>query len=362
MIKRMGAALLFALSGSAYAQSSVTLYGILDFAVSYYNNASQGGSFIGIPTVTGELPSRWGIKGVEDVGGGYKVLFVLENGFQPGTGVLNYGGRLFGRQAYVAVSSNAYGTLTFGRQMNMTMYAQANADVIGPSLHSMAAFDAYLPNARSDNAIGYMGTFHGLTLGGTYSFGRDAAGPVGPSATNCAGQVPGDFIACRQYTALIAYDAANFGLAASYDVARGGTGALAPLNNPAYTDTHNIINAYVKVGPAKFGVGWIRRNTAAASHLQADIIFAGGTYYATPFLSLDLQGVRYLQRVEGGKGDANSTLLIGRVNYFLSKRTTVYASLGYMFNSAQAANPVAGGTVAAGVNQVGVMSGIQQRF
>jgi len=116
------------------------------------------------------------------------------------------------------------------------------------------------------------------------------------------------------------------------------------------------------VGPAKFGVGWIRRNTAAASHLQADIIFAGGTYYATPFLSLDLQGVRYLQRVEGGKGDANSTLLIGQVNYFLSKRTTVYASLGYMFNSAQAANPVAGGTVAAGVNQVGVMSGIQQRF
>jgi len=361
MLKRMSAALLFALTGSAYAQSSVTLYGIIDFAVSYYNNASKGGSFIGVPTVTGELPSRWGIRGAEDVGGGYKILFVLENGFQPGTGVLNYGGRLFGRQAYVGVSS-AYGTLTLGRQMNMTMYALANADVIGPSLHSMAAFDTYLPNARSDNAIGYMGTFRGLTFGGTYSFGRDAAGPVGPSATNCAGQVPGDIVACRQYTAMIAYDSASFGLAASYDVARGGTGALAPLNNPAYTDTHTIVDGYVKLGPAKFGVGWIRRNTAAANHLQADIIFAGGTYYATPFLSLDVQAARYLQRMEGSKGDANSTLLVGRANYFLSKRTTVYASVGYMFNSAQAANPVAGGSVAAGVNQVGVMTGIQQRF
>ncbi|SOE86818.1 Outer membrane protein (porin) [Burkholderia sp. YR290] len=362
MTKRLCATLLLALSGSAYAQSNVTLYGIVDTGVSYYNNALHGGSFIGVPTITGELPSRWGIKGAEDLGGGYKTFFVLESGFQPGTGLLNYGGRLFGRQANVGVSSD-YGSLTLGRQMNMTMYALANADVIGPSIHSMAAFDAYLPNARSDNAIGYMGTFRGLTLGGTYSFGRDAAGPVGPSATNCAGQVPGDIVACRQYTAMIAYDSAIFGVAASYDVARGGTNALAPLDNPGDTDTHNIVNGYVKLGPAKIGAGWIRRNIATASHLQSDIFFAGGSYYATPSLTLDFQGVRFLQRGEGGKGDVNSTLLIGRVSYFLSKRTTVYSSVGYMFNSAQASNAVAsGGTVARGVNQVGVMSGIQQRF
>ena len=326
------------------------------------HNALQGGSFVGVPTLTGELPSRWGMKGTEDLGDGYNAFFVLENGFQPGTGVLNYGGRLFGRQANVGVS-NAFGSLTFGRQMNMTMYALGNADVIGPSIHSMAAFDSYLPNSRSDNAIGYLGTFRGLRVGGTYSFGRDAAGPVGPSATNCAGQVPGDIVACRQYTAMIAYDAASFGLAASYDVARGGTGALAPLNNSGYTDTHNIVNGYVRFGPARSVPGRIRRNTAAASHLQADIFFAGGTYFATPSLALDAQGVRYLQRGEGGKGNANSTLLIGRASYFLSKRTTVYTSVAYMFNSAQAANAVAaGGAVAAGVNQVGVICGIQQRF
>jgi predicted porin len=358
----LGAALLLTLAGSAYAQSSVTLYGIVDAGVSYYNNAAHGGSFVGMPGLTGELPSRWGLKGAEDLGGGYKAFFVLENGFQPGTGALNYGGRLFGRQANMGVSS-PFGSVTLGRQMNMTMYALANADVIGPSIHSMADFDSYLPNARSDNAIGYMGTYRGFTLGGTYSFGRDAAGPAGPSATNCAGQVAGDFVACRQYTAMISYDAASFGMAASYDVMRGGNGAMAPLNNPAYTDTHNVVDGYVKLGAAKIGIGWIRRNLAAAYHLQTDILFAGGTYYVTPYLALDLQGVRYLQRGNEGEADTNSTLLVGRANYFLSKRTTVYTSVGYMFNSAKAANAVAAaGTVGTGMNQVGVMAGIQQKF
>ena len=68
-----------------------------------------------------------------------------------------------------------FGALTLGRQMNMSMIVLTNADVIGPSIHSMADFDSYLPNARSGNAIGYKGTFHGVTLGATYSFGRDAA-------------------------------------------------------------------------------------------------------------------------------------------------------------------------------------------
>jgi predicted porin len=361
MIKKAGCVLALFSAGTAFAQSSVTLYGIVDTGISYYNHDSRGGSFIGMPTLTGEVPSRWGVRGTEDLGGGTRAFFVLESGFQPGTGALNYGGRLFGRQANVGIDSS-FGSVTLGRQMNMTMYALNDADVIGPSIHSMGVLDAYLANARSDNAIGYRGTFRGLTIGGTYSFGRDAAGPAGPSATNCAGQVPGDFIACRQYTAMIAYASASFGVALSYDVARGGAGALAPLNSPAYTDTRNIIDGYVKWGAAKFGAGWVRRNTAATSHSQSDLFFAGGTFLVSPSIAFDLQGIRYLQRSPGVTG-TNSTLLVGRANYFLSARTSVYTSVGYIFNSAHAANPVAaGGTVDTGVGQFGIMAGIQQRF
>jgi predicted porin len=360
---KWSAAFLVTASGFTYAQSSVTLYGIVDTGVSYYNHATaHGGSVVGVPALTGEVPSRWGLTGVEDLGGGYKTFFVLESGFQPGTGLLNYGGRLFGRQANVGVSSD-YGSLTLGRQMNMTMYALTNADVIGPSIHSMASFDPYLPNSRSDNAVGYLGKFRGLTIGGTYSFGRDAAGPAGPAATNCGGQVPGDFVACRQYTALLAYDSTSFGVAASYDVMRGGAGASAPLNNSAYTDTHNIVDGYVILGPTKIGVGWVRNNVAAATHLQTDIFFAGATYHLTPSLSFDAEGVRNLQRGLAGTNDSSATLLIGRVNYQLSKRTMVYTSVGYMLNSALAANPVAaGGTVETGADQLGVMVGLQHKF
>lgn len=360
---KMIAALLFFVSGLASAESSVTLYGIVDTGLSYDNNAtSHGGASVGMPALTGEMPSRWGMSGYEDLGGDYKTFFVLESGFQVSTGLSGYGGRIFGRLANVGMNS-PYGSITLGRQMNMTMYALFNADVIGPSIHSIGTFDSYLPNARSDNAIGYLGAFHGVTLGGTYSLGRDAAGPTGPSATNCPGQTPGDILACRQYTAMIAYDSASFGVAVSYDVMRGGAGASAPLNSASYTDTHTIVDGYVKVDFGKFGAGWIRNNVAASTHLQTDIIFAGGTYFVTPALSVDAQCVRYLQRGDGGKGDASSMLLVGRVNYFLSKRTTVYTSVGYMFNSEQAANAVvAGGTVGTGLNQAGVMIGIRQKF
>lgn len=353
---------LTATSTIAQAQGSVTLYGIVDTGISYYNHAAKGGSVVGMPHLTGELPSRWGVKGAEDLGGGNQAFFVLENGFQPGTGRLNYGGRLFGRLANVGLSSE-YGTLTLGRQLNMTAYALANADVIGPSIHSSSSFDAYLPNARSDNAIGYLGKFRGLTIGGTYSFGRDAAGPAGPSATGCAGQVPGNPLACRQYTALVAYDATRFGVAVSYDVKRGGAGASAPLDGSAHTSTHSVVDGYAVMGRAKLGAGWIRNNVAAAVHLQTDIFFAGVTYTQTPAVSFDAQGSRYLQRGPAHHANANATLLVGRANHQLSKRTRVYTSVGYMLNSATAAKAVAaGGTVETGRNQLGIMAGLQQRF
>ncbi|MFM0620408.1 porin [Paraburkholderia nemoris] len=341
----------------ANAQSSVTLYGIVDTGVQYYNHAAGGGKVIGMPSLTGEVPSRFGFRGSEDLGGGLKALFNLEVGFAPSTGALNNGGRLFGRAANVGLSSN-YGTLTLGRQLNMTYYAIIPADVIGPAIHSIASFDPYIPNARSDNAIGYMGKFDGLTVGATYSFGRDAAGPAGPAATNCAGQVAANFIACRQYTAMVAYNTALFGVAASYDVMRGGTGASAPLSSSNYTDTRNLVDAYVMLGPVKVGAGWLRRNTSAAVHAQSDIFFLGAEYFTAPYLVLDAQALRYINR-----GVANGNLFVARSTYLLSKRTSVYASLGYIMNSAKGNAPVAAlGSVQTGANQLGLMAGIQHKF
>ncbi len=85
---------------SAFAQSSVTLYGVLDEGIDYTNNAGRGAVW---EMASGYAQgSRWGLKGSEDLGGGMKAVFQLENGFDVSSGRLGQGGRMFGRQAYAA--------------------------------------------------------------------------------------------------------------------------------------------------------------------------------------------------------------------------------------------------------------------
>ncbi|RBL65084.1 porin, partial [Pseudomonas sp. MWU13-2625] len=107
-----------ALSGvfvtAAHAQSSVTLYGLIDAGITYTNN--QHGHSAWQETSGSVNGSRWGLRGTEDLGGGLKAIFTLESGFRPSDGGLGQGGRLFGRSAYVGLAKSGIGTLTFGRQ------------------------------------------------------------------------------------------------------------------------------------------------------------------------------------------------------------------------------------------------------
>ncbi|KWO35526.1 hypothetical protein WT97_30700 [Burkholderia sp. MSMB1459WGS] len=58
----------------------MTLYGILDTGVEYVSHANtQGKGIVRMPSITGELPSRWGLRGAEDLGGGYKAAQVLNS-------------------------------------------------------------------------------------------------------------------------------------------------------------------------------------------------------------------------------------------------------------------------------------------
>ncbi|MBK5123785.1 porin [Burkholderia sp. R-69980] len=93
----------------AHAQSSVTLYGSIDEGVGYVTN-EKGHS----ATVTGPIsvPDQFGFKGGEDLGGGLKAIFQLENGFFSNTGALATSGVLFSRKAFVGLSDDTWGTLT----------------------------------------------------------------------------------------------------------------------------------------------------------------------------------------------------------------------------------------------------------
>ncbi|WP_258397292.1 porin [Paraburkholderia unamae] len=101
-------------STHSYAQSSVTLYGIVDAGLTFNSNA--GGARQYAVTSGNGYASRWGLKGSEGLGGGLSAVFDLEGRFSTTTGSLGQNGTLIGRQAWVGLSSSRYGTFTLGRQ------------------------------------------------------------------------------------------------------------------------------------------------------------------------------------------------------------------------------------------------------
>ncbi len=117
------------LAATAHAQSSVTLYGVVDTGVTYTNN--QQGHSAWEATSGNESAPRWGLMGTEDLGGGLKTTFRLENGFNIDNGQLGQGGRLFGRQAFVGMSSDKLGTVTLGRQYNAVQDILGNMQISG---------------------------------------------------------------------------------------------------------------------------------------------------------------------------------------------------------------------------------------
>lgn len=347
-------------SAAAHAQTQVTVYGIVDAAVSRTTNADAAGNAITkVSSLSGSLPSRIGFRGSEDLGGGLSAVFALESGFNPDTGVSGQGGRLFGRQAWVGLKGK-WGTLQVGRILNMTFLATAKSDVLGPNLFSINSIDLYLPNARSDNAVGYLGSYQGFTMGATYSLGRDASAAGGPAATNCGGEVAGNSKACRQVTALLGYDGAAYGMNVSYDKLYGNVGAAGGLTSSERFDRRVTVNGYAMLGATKIGAGLIDRKTDAVSGMtESDLVYLGVSHPLAPGLTLDAQVAR--RNVKRSADDTK--MAVARLTYAFSKRTAVYGAVGRMDNEGLAAVALdAGGTVAPGRGQNGVMAGLRHAF
>lgn len=173
---------------TAHAQSTVTLYGIVDLGVTYVNNAQTGktgGALSGANqfaltdgTATGASGSRWGLRGTEDLGGGLKSLFVIENGFTANNGVLAQGGTEFGRQAYVGIAGTP-GTVTLGRQYDTLVDFLQPLAVVGQWAGYMGTHPDDVDNLANSNRINNAvkvtsATYHGFSAGAAYSFGGTA--------------------------------------------------------------------------------------------------------------------------------------------------------------------------------------------
>ncbi|WP_322061545.1 porin [Paraburkholderia sp. J63] len=160
----------------AHAQSSVTLYGIVEDGVDVVSNV-QGSHLVQLASgVT--AGSRWGVRGTEDLGGGLATIFRLESGFDLNSGRLG-SGLAFSRNAYVGLQSQRAGTLTFGRQWDSVVdFVEPytlNGNIGGYYFAHPNDMDNTDNGFPISNAVKYRSpTMAGFTFGGLYSFGGQA--------------------------------------------------------------------------------------------------------------------------------------------------------------------------------------------
>ncbi|KVC87314.1 porin [Burkholderia ubonensis] len=344
-------------AGAAQAQSSVTLYGVIDTSITWvHGNNGQGNN--SWQMLSGNLSgSRWGLKGSEDLGGGLKTIFQLENGFDVGTGKLNQGGRMFGRQSYVGLEHAQYGTLTLGRQYDpsVDLVQAVTADnYFGAYFATPGDVDNNDNSIRVNNAIKYTSpVFAGLQFEGMYAL----SGLAGQPGTG------------QSWSAGLAYNNGPLGVAASFlriqnsndrsINTKGEGGWNSPTATGIGVENNPILGAYATakaaniaqvaaqygIGPVTFGAGYsfAQYKPDSLSSFTSQEKFNTGrgfvNYQATPALLLGL-GYAYTKS-SGDTGATYHQVSLG-ADYSLSKRTDVYLLGAYQHAKGQQRDGVTG--------------------
>jgi GBP family porin len=231
---------------AAHAQSSVTLYGLIDTGLTYISNQKETGSTAGHSkfgiTDASINPDRFGLRGSEDLGGGLKAIFTLENGFTLTNGALGQHGLLFGRQAFAGLSSDQLGTVTLGRQYDamvdyLAPLAGAGASKGGVFFGHPYDNDNLQNTMRINNAVKYASpNYNGWRFGSLYGFSNAAGG----------------FSNNRAYSFGTSYNNGPLRFAASYlQLNNGGTAA----NLAGATDSIVNSNGQVTGSDSTFSAG-----------------------------------------------------------------------------------------------------------
>ncbi|WP_244110688.1 porin [Burkholderia anthina] len=315
---------------AAHAQSSVTMYGVIDSGIDYVTNV---GGKRQVSLGTGVLaPNLFGFRGKEDLGAGLAAIFVLEGQFNAGNGASI--GNLFGRQAYVGLSDSKWGTLTAGNQYDF-MFTSLAVKRYGPefpfiSLQNLrqGPFNALgIPNQPSggfdfdrvagehiSNSVKYESpNFNGLSFGGMYGFGGVAGAISQNSAQSFA----------------IDYGNQLFNIDAAYTYVRypGINGGNAGIRNFG-------IGGGVFLGPAYVDALYTStRNTFTGG--RVDVYEVGGMYRFNPAF----RAAAAYQFMDGNAAlDGNKAHQVNlTLDYSLSKRTDVYTSVTYQRTSGNGA-------------------------
>lgn len=218
-MKKIAIAVAAAMTAATASAADFTLYGIVDTGLGYTNlDTLEDPTVNRFEMINGyNSGSRFGFKGTEDLGNGYSVSFVLENGFNSDSGVLGQGGRMFGREAQVKFHS-PYGTLSFGRAGTLLSGAGTldifgmNADVLPGGWDGIFNIGNYQGNGmRLDNMVTYQTpTAAGFTGYLQYSFANDTTSGDDDSK-------PNERNSNRYFAGGLTYNNGPLGVVAVYD-------------------------------------------------------------------------------------------------------------------------------------------------
>lgn len=343
----------FAVSGSAFAQSSVTLYGIVDQSVRYTTNAdaSKNGS---VQVTNGAITnSRWGLKGSEDLGDGLKAIFRLEDGFEPQTGKMD-SNRLFGRYAYVGLSGR-FGTVEMGRQTTEGFNLFGDLDPLTVGNYTANMWPYFLTQGYASNVVSYSNAISGLSVGASYGFG----GQPGSVSQNSYWGIRSEYThgsltlggVYQQTRDMQSHSQQMWGAAGRYVIGAasiflgyvGGKDATGEIDQDFLNDPSRTV-AYGSFidNPRKDTIGF----TGVVYQVNPAITVTGAVYYDT---------IKNVNGIDGNSGKRYTGVL--QAEYALSKATQVYGTVDY--------NKVSGGAVTelpGSSNQTGAAVGMRHLF
>jgi predicted porin len=388
MKKALLAASLLTIGVAAHAQSSVTLYGRLDAGLEAMWGVPTGSGAQGQATSSTHRfraesgdwgTSLWGLKGVEDLGAGYKAVFQLEGSFNTMTGQGPGNNGLFNRWATVGVASDQYGTLLLGRELFISNGVW-DFDPFGQSNWSSASLVRGRNWPQSSNNISYQSPkIAGFDFYGQYALSN---------ATNWNGN--GSTPQGREGGAQITYTSSLFQIRGLYDEIRNpsngglggnyiptdGGGSLGGNGNGngvyaysrEYTAAVNVFLGQFKIQ----GVYQAIRSSGITGALPGqpttlDHEWGGVTWQATPAAAL----IAAVYHVNGNNGAGNATIYTVGGSYNLSKRTLLDLQVATVQNSKTAnyglnannfGNATSTDNPLVGHSQSGVYAGIQHSF
>jgi len=367
-------------AGGAHAQSTVTLYGVLDAGLMYQSTSAA--SFARNARDTGKVyrfkdggiySSVWGLKASEDLGGGYFINVKLQGSFDSGTGKTGLSDTpgataMFNQYATIGVSG-PFGTFNAGRQIVPMIWAMYDTDVrraqyFGSVLTAWLGMNtaAGWPGTSTNGSIGALYDSNALVYQSPKFYGASLALEYAPGGI--AGQPQGG----TRESAVLKYS--NYGLNLSAAYYNGHDANPFPANYPpapAAPSTGLNNNRFYYLGAMYTFRGFSvsgsysnGKNPANSSHVDFELWSAGLGYKFTPSLKVT-SGFYYLKD-KNNSANHSSEFAIG-TEYNVSKRTLAYAQVGYVDNDGTMNQTIVyGQPVAPGKSTTAAMVGVRHSF